>query len=85
MAYLADFYALYLAHNSNFHSETLYRDSRRLVEPEYAKNAISKNRYNVRILTSTATCMFLQLYIFLPFICSLNHAYMANYSIHFVP
>ena len=37
MAYPADFYALYLARNSNFHSETLYRDSQRLVEPEYPK------------------------------------------------
>ena len=54
MAYLADFYALYLACISNIRSETLYRDSQRLVEPEYAKNAISTNRSNVRILTSTA-------------------------------
>ena len=37
MTYLADFYALYLARNSNVRSETLYRDSRRLVEPEYPK------------------------------------------------
>ena len=55
MVYLADFYALYLARNSNFRSKTLYRDSWRLVEPEYIKNTISTNQYNVRILTSTAT------------------------------
>ena len=55
MVYLAEFYALYLARNSNFRSETLYRDSRRLVESDYVKNAISTNRYNVRILTSAAT------------------------------
>ena len=49
MAYLAYFYALYLTRISNFRSETLYKDSQRLVEPEYAKNAISTNRYNVCI------------------------------------
>ena len=51
MAYLADFYALYLARNSNFHSATLYRDSRRPFEPEYAKNAISTTWCDVHILT----------------------------------
>ena len=42
MSYLADFYAPYLARNSNFHSETLYRDSWRLVEPDYAKTNFDK-------------------------------------------
>ena len=60
MAYPADFYALYLARNSNFHSETLYRDIQRLVEPEYAKNAILTNRSNVCNLTSAATNVLLK-------------------------
>ena len=62
MAYLADVYALYLTHNNNFCPKTLYRDSRRLVEPEYVKKAISTNRYNVRIITSTAT--YIACYVF---------------------
>ena len=59
MAYLADPHALYLARNSNFPSETLYKCSQSLVDPEYAKNAILTNRSNVRILTSTATCIII--------------------------
>ena len=54
-AYILDFYALYLFHNSVFLYRTWYRDSTRVVVPEYGKISISKSWSNVRILTSTAT------------------------------
>ena len=53
--YILDFYTLYLFRNHVFLYRTWYRDSTRVVVPEYGKISISKSWSNVRILTSTAT------------------------------
>ena len=63
--YILDFYALYLFHNSVFLDRTWYRDSTRVVLPEYGKISIPKNWSNVRILTSTAT--YAVAYYYCPF------------------
>ena len=53
--YILDFYTLYVFCNSVFLYRTWYRDSTRVVLPEYGKIPISKSQSNVRILNSTAT------------------------------